>query len=108
MPWGIAGIATRISCPTTNSCKASHTHQDPDQLIGEKGPLREVFWDLIDVGEKQAYRGAKPTDHLRYRPSRARDSGAEGGETEPKRHANCDGTIIRLLRVLENELLPMI
>ncbi len=46
-----------------------------------------------------AYRGAKPTDHLRYRPARARDSGAEGEETEPGRHANCDGTIIRLLRV---------
>ena len=49
--------------------------------------------------KKQAYRGAKPTDHLRYRPSRARDSEAEGGETEPGRQANCDGTIIRLLRV---------
>ena len=81
--------------------EAGRLNQDPDQLIGEKGPPRELFWDPIYVGENQAYRGAKPTDHLRYRPSRARDSGAEGGETEPRRHANCDGTIIRLLRVRE-------
>ncbi len=51
MPWYIARISTRISYPRTNSCKVSHTHQGPDQLIGEKASLREVFWDLIDVGE---------------------------------------------------------
>ena len=62
MPWCIARISARISCPTTNNCKVSHTHQDPDQPIGEKGPPREVFWDLIDVSEKQALLQAKTLD----------------------------------------------
>ena len=43
----------------------------------------------------------KVEDQLRYRGPRARDSGREAEETEPRRQANCDGTIIRLLRVLE-------
>ena len=58
-----------------------------------------MFWDPIYVTERHAYRGAKVEDHLRYRGPRARDSGREAEETEPGRHANCDGTIIRLLRV---------
>ncbi len=51
MPLCTAQIAAQIFCPTTNNCKVPHTHQDPDQLIGEKDPPREVFWDLMDVGK---------------------------------------------------------
>ena len=47
-----------------------------------------MFWDPIYVTERHAHRGAKVEDHLRYRGQRARDSGREAEETEPRRHAS--------------------
>ena len=75
--------------------KPSKPRSNRAEESGEGG----VLWDPIYVTERHAYRGAKVEDHHRYRGPRARDSGREAEETEPRRQANCDGTIIRLLRV---------
>ena len=55
--WRIAQISVLIARPRTSSCRGSHTHRDPDQLTGRKGPVRGVFRDPISVRENQAYRG---------------------------------------------------
>ena len=79
MPWCLAQISAPIPRPGTSSCGVFHTHQDPDQLIGQTSPVRGLFWDPIYVGEKHACRGAKAEDPLRYRAPGARDSGEEAG-----------------------------
>ena len=99
MPWCIAQISTPIPRPRTSSCSVFHTHQDPDQLIGQTSPVRGCSGTLVP------WRKIKHTVVLRPRitsdiePREPEILGGVQRETEPRRHANCDGTIIRLLRV---------
>ena len=62
--------------------------------------MRRAFRDLIRVGEKPSDRGAvRPRITCDTDPREPEILGRREGETEPMRRANCDGAIIRLLRV---------